>query len=487
MSTTPGTPKTAATPRPPRHAVVIGGGIAGLAAAWQLRETAPDTLRVTVLESADRVGGKLSTRTLAGTVLDDGCESMMSLRPEAVRLAEAVGLGGDLLPPAAAPTTVWTRGALRALPPGHVMGVPTDPDALAATGLLSAAGVDRLRREPALPAVPVVGDITVGRYLTDRLGPETVDRIVEPLLGGIYAGRTELLSLEAVMPRLLPFARRGTSLLDGLRAAWRDAPQGPPPQVVTGLRGGVGRLPAAVAASLAGSRDADIRTGTRVVSLWRSDRGWHILAETGQGPLELIADAVVLALPAHPAGRLLAPHAPAVAGELSGYGYAATAVVTLAFDRRTLPAVPRGNGFLVPPVDGRTVKAATFTSNKWSAVAEADPGTFHLRTSIGRFGAAEDLARSDDELVRRSLADLGDALGGPLGDPSDAAVTHWPDGLPQYTVGHQERVARIRAGVAHLPGLAVCGAAYDGVGVAACVASGQRAAAEVLTAVDAGR
>lgn len=465
-----------------RHVVVIGGGVAGLAAARELRRSAGDGLRLTVLESAARLGGKLSSRTVAGTVVDDGCESLMSLRPEAVALATDVGLGGDLMAPAPAPTTLWTRGALRALPAGHVMGVPTDPDALAGTGLLSPQGLARLRREPALPAAPVDGDITVGRYLTDRLGREAVDRLVEPLLGGVYAGRTDLLSLAAVLPPLWSVARRGGSLLAGLRAARRGAPTGPRRTPVTGLRGGVGRLPAA----LADATGAEIRTGTEAVALRRGAGCWYVRTVSAAGPRELTADAVVLALPAGPAARLLTGCAPAAAGALTGIGYASTAVVTLAFARGALPAPPDGNGFLVPPVEGRAIKAATFTGNKWPAVSEADPGTFHLRTSLGRFGAEEELACDDETLVRRSLADLGAALGGALPEPVDAAVTRWPDALPQYTVGHQGRVAAIRADLARLPGLAVCGAAYDGVGVAACVASAQRAAAEVLAVVRTG-
>ncbi|MDK9494728.1 protoporphyrinogen oxidase, partial [Streptomyces katrae] len=196
-----------------RSVIIVGGGISGLAAAWELRGAAD----VTVLEAGPRVGGKLRTGTVAGIRVDEGAESLMALRPEAVELASAVGLGDALCDPARAATTVWTGGALRPLPPGHVMGIPADPAALAGTGLLSAEGQGRVEREETVPAAPVTGDCSVAEYLAARLGPEAVDRLVEPLLGGVYAGRADRLSLRAAMPRIAALAERGEPLLPALR------------------------------------------------------------------------------------------------------------------------------------------------------------------------------------------------------------------------------------------------------------------------------
>ncbi|MFG3283067.1 protoporphyrinogen oxidase [Streptomyces sp. NPDC048111] len=461
-----------------RSVIVVGGGISGLAAAWQLRGRA----EVTVLESQARIGGKLRTGRLAGVAVDEGAESVMALRPEAVELAEAVGLGDALSDPAPAPVTVWTRGALRPMPPGHLLGIPSDPAALAGTGLLSEEGLAFLRAEPDRPAPPVTDDVAISAYLSGRIGREAVDHLVEPLLGGVYAGSTDALSLRSAMPGVAALAARGGPLLPAIGG--RPRPSG---SFVRGIAGGTERLPLAVART-SGAR---VLTGTAVRSLERTASGtWRVHAATADGPLLLTADAVILAVPAFAAAALLRPHAPTAHTALSAIPYASTAVVTMAFvrDRPGAHALPSGNGFLVPPVDGLTVKAATFLSSKWRWQAEAAPHLFLLRASIGRAGEEHLVDRPDRHLVRTALHDLHLAAG-PTGEPLAARVTRWERGLPQYTVGHAARLARIREDVARLPGLEVCGAAYEGVGIAACVATGFAAArrvAEALGAPDSG-
>ncbi|MER5812674.1 protoporphyrinogen oxidase [Streptomyces sp. NPDC002033] len=454
-----------------RSVIVVGGGISGLAAAWQLRGHAD----VTVLESHTKVGGKLRTGTIAGISVDEGAESLMSLRPEAVELAAAVGLGNALCDPAASPTTVWTHGALRPLPPGHVMGVPTDPAALAGTGLLSAEGIARIAAEEGLPAEPLTEDLSVGAYLGARFGREAVDRLVEPLLGGVYAGRADRLSLRAAMPRIAALAEQGGPLLPALRRMKAAGAPRSGAVAVQGVAGGTGRFPQAVARACG----ARILTGTTARSLQRlpGDR-WRVLAMTADGPLTMEADAVVLALPAFAAAELLRPHAPLAEAELAAIPHASTAVITMAFSRPQAHFLPEGNGFLVPPVDGHLLKAASFLSNKWAWLHDAAPATFVLRASIGRIGEDELLSRPDRHLIRAAIAELHRAVG-PMGEPLAARVTRWDRGLPQYGVGHRERVARIREAASKLPGLALCGAAYEGVGVAACVATGRAAARRV--------
>jgi oxygen-dependent protoporphyrinogen oxidase len=234
-----------------------------------------------------------------------------------------------------------------------------------------------------------------------------------------------------------------------------------------GLRGGIGSLPLAVAQTIR-ARGAEILTGTPVTGLRRDGaRGWRVTA----GDRTLHADAVVLATPAQPAARLLAPESPQAAAELRTIEYASMALVTLAYRRSDTEArLPQGSGFLVPPVDGHTIKASTFASNKWGWIAEEDPDVVVVRTSLGRYGETEILQRDDDDLVAISRGDLREATGLDA-TPLRTRVTRWDDGLPQYPVGHHARVARIRAHVADLPGLAVCGAPYDGVGIPACIAS----------------
>ncbi|MFJ3170947.1 protoporphyrinogen oxidase [Streptomyces roseus] len=458
---------------PARHAVVVGGGIAGLAAAHRLLV---DGLRVTLLEAGPRLGGKLLAGELAGAPVDLGAESVLARRPEALELARAVGLGEALQPPATATAHLWTRGALRPMPRGHVMGVPGDLAPLAASGVLSAEGLARIEAERELAPAEIGEDVAVGEYVAARLGHEVVDRLVEPLLGGVYAGNAYRISMRAAVPQLFEAARRHASLGEGVRelqdrAAVQQAGQAARP-VFSGIEGGIGRLPLAVAEACraAGAR---LSTGTPVRGLLRTAGGWKVVTDAAV----IDADAVVLALPAGPAARLLEALAPAAATELRSVEYASMALVTMAFRRSELPAAITdggASGFLVPPVDGRTVKASTFSSNKW-AWAGADPELFLLRTSVGRYGDEGDLGREDSELVDVSLRDLGEAVG-LAARPLASTVTRWDAGLPQYPVGHLSRVERIRSAVAALPGLAVCGALYDGVGIPACIASAARAA-----------
>ncbi|MFF1513671.1 protoporphyrinogen oxidase [Streptomyces sp. NPDC058305] len=453
------------------HVVVVGGGIAGLAAAHRLLGRG---FRVTVLEASDRLGGKLLTGEIAGARVDLGAESMLARRPEALALARETGLGDLLQPPATASASLWNRGVLRPMPKGHVMGVPGTASALA--DVLSQEGLRRVEREADLPRTEVGDDIAVGEYVAARMGREVVDRLVEPLLGGVYAGDAYRISLRLAVPQLYAAARTHTSLTEAVReiqAKAAAAQQSGP--VFMGIDGGVGRLPLAVAESVT-ARGGEILTGTPVTELRRTNpagpasderpgSAWRIVA----GGRVLHADAVVLAVPAPAAAALLRAEAPAAATELAAVEYASMALVTLAY-RRADATLPEGSGFLVPPVDGHTIKASTFASRKWGWIAERNPDLTVLRTSVGRYGETEVLGRPDDDLVRVSRHDLREATGLDA-EPVETRVTRWDDGLPQYPVGHHARVARVREHVGRLPDLAVCGAAYDGVGIPACIAS----------------
>ncbi|MDT0305712.1 protoporphyrinogen oxidase [Streptomyces sp. DSM 44917] len=459
------------------HVIVVGGGIAGLAAAHRLVGAGA---RVTLLESSGAFGGKLRTGHVAGVQVDLGAESILARRPEGVGLARAVGLGDALRPPAVSSAAIWTRGALRPMPQGQVMGVPSTAASLA--GVLSDAGLAQIARDSELPPLAVGEDEAVGRLVAERMGPEVVDRLVEPLLGGVYAGDAYRISLRSAVPRLWEAARAHDTLLAAVRAVQREsAGRAPGEPVFAGLEGGVGTLAAAVVADLT-ARGAALETGVAVTGLRRTGRGWAAALGDGRS---LAADGVLLAVPAPAAARLLAAEAPAAAGELAAVEYASMAIVTLAFRRADLARLPRGSGFLVPAVDGRVIKAATFTSGKWDWAAAADPDLFVLRTSVGRLGDEGPLRWEDAELVRAALMDLGEAAG-LSAKPVDAVVTRWLHGLPQYDVGHHARVERVRGFLAGLPGLRVAGAAYDGVGIAACVGSAEQAASELLRTLPAG-
>ena len=469
----------------PPQVVIAGGGIAGLAVAFFLRDTGA---AVTVLEGSPRLGGKLALSEVVGIAVDEGAEAMLARRPEGTDLAAAAGLAGQLVRPGTTAAGIWTSGWLRPLPRRQLMGVPADLDALAESGILSASGLASARAEAGLPATARPGDVSVASLVGARFGRELVDRLVDPLLGGVYAGRSEQLSFEATLPALAAEYRRHSSLTAAARAVLDAQPEGPPDgppaagggsprPVFTTLAGGLATLVPAVAAA----SGAAVRTRSMVRGLARTAGGWRLTVGSAHDPEQLDADAVVLAVPARPAGRLLSgvPGAAAAAAGLAEIPSASMAIVTLAYPDAAFPAPPRGSGYLVPAVDGRAVKAVTFSTVKWPHLRAGGHGVQIVRCSVGRLGEEALLQRDDADLAAIAAADLAAATG-VRGAPAGVRVTRWGGGLPQYTVGHAGRVARIRASVAAQPGLAVCGASYDGIGIPACIASARAAADQVI-------
>ena len=390
---------------------------------------------------------------------------MLNRRPEGVELARSLGL--DVVHPAVASSRIWTRGELRPLP-RTLLGAPLDLDQLAASGVLSAAGLARAGAEV---VEPVTGDPTVGELVAARFGDEVTDRLVEPLLGGVYAGRAREISARAAAPQLVALAERG-SILEQAGALPVDTSP-----VFAGLVGGMGGLVEALAAGL------DVRTGRAGAG----DQAGRVRRLRGLDTLDHrqpAGDRARGPASSSPCPQLRPP------GCWGSWRRRPPASWRRSTTRRwpwsrwpsgsTTWSPTDASGFLVPPVDGRRIKASTFSFAKWQWVgaAGAAAGVVHLRTSIGRHREEASLQVTDAELVAGSLADLGEALG-LRATPVDTHVQRWGGGLPQYAVGHLDRVARIRADVARVPGLAVCGAAYDGVGIAAVIASAHRAAADL--------
>ena len=443
--------------------MVVGGGIAGLVAARGIAATGRDVL---LLEGSPQVGGKLRSAVVAGLTVDVGAEAMLARRPEGLALAEE--LGAEVVHPTPATSAVWSREALRAMP-RSLMGVPFDLDQLAASGVLSPEGLTRASAEA---ATPVDDDVSVGDLVASRLGDELVDRLVEPLLGGVYAGHARRISAAAAVPQLLAMARRGSLLEQASGVPASVAP------VFAALPGGMGRLPGLVAEG----GGFEVRTSATVRALRRTPSGWALTVGPTTSAETIEADAVVLATPAAATARLLGEVLPDAAAELAAIEAASVAVVTLVFRAQDVPdALFDRSGFLVPPVERRTIKASTFSFAKWAWVRDLHPDVVVLRTSIGRHREEATLQAGDEGLVRVSLADLA-AMAGITARPVDTHVQRWGGALPQYAVGHLDRVARIRAAVDGQPGLAVCGAAYDGVGIPAVIGSARQAVASVTRA-----
>ncbi|WP_155335003.1 protoporphyrinogen oxidase [Acrocarpospora corrugata] len=461
-----------------KHVVIVGAGVAGLAAAWFLRAQAGPGLRITVLEGAPRIGGKLTASEVAGVLIDAGAEAMLARRPEGRELVAAIGLADQLVDPGTTRSSILSRGELRPMPSGQVMGVPSDLAALAKSGLLSPGGLARVPMDQVLPPTLVDGDISVAEYITARMGDEIVDRLVEPLLGGVYAGRADRLSLAATMPAVAAAARTERSLLQAAKNIVAAGPKDAGP-VFTTLKGGLGSLPPALAAA----SGAQVRTGVMVRGLSRTSTGWRLLTGPTRAEELVDADAVIVAVPAPAAARLLSRDVPGASAELAAIEYASMAIVTLAYPRDAFAALPEGSGYLVPPIEGRAVKAVTFSTTKWPHLAGS--GLVLVRCSIGRVGEEHVLQRDDAGLVALAAAELAHTAG-VQGPPIDSRVSRWGGGLPQYDVGHLDRIARARAAVDARPGLAVCGAAYDGLGIPACVGTARRAASRILEHLDPG-
>lgn len=464
----PASSPTGAATRASRSLVVVGGGIAGLAAAWFAADAGVD---VTVLEAAPTVGGKLRTAEVAGVSVDVGAEAVLTTRPEALELIAAAGLDGERIAPLTTAARIRTGGADHPLPARTLMGIPTDAAAARESGALTPQAVAAIEAEPGLdPLPPLAGDIAVGALVRERLGDEVTDRLVDPLLGGVYSGRADGLSLRATLPALAARLAGGGSLVETARAltgGGTRAPSAAP--IFTTLRGGLGRLPQA----LATAGRFTVRTSTTVRSITRTPTGFAL--ECGAVPVSerVEADAVIVAAPAAKAARLLRALAPAAAAELAGVDSASIAITTFVFDG---VALPPGSGLLVGSGERLAVKAVTLSSQKWPLEAG---GRSVLRASVGRAGEPHALQMGDEDLLALVRRELRPLLGLDA-EPVDATVTRWGGGLPQYGVGHVERIARARAAVDAVPGLALCGAAYEGVGIPACIAGARRAVDHIV-------
>ena len=445
--------------------VVIGGGITGLVAA---REATLAGATVTVVEPGP-LGGTLRASAFDGGVLDESADAFLARVPEGVDLCQALGLGGDLVSPAERRAHVWSRGALRRLPSAQVLGVPTDLEELAEAGIVSPAGLAAARHDLEVPLLAPDGDVTIGSLIRARLGDEVAERLVDPLVGGINAGDTDALSLAATVPQIDAAARSGASSLIAACQAQRAAAPDPSAPVFFAPSGGMSALTAALVSDLS-SRGVDVRSA-RASGIEPVDSRWQVTTDAGP----LVADAVVVTTPAPVAAAVLRGAAGRAATLLAAIPYASVVMLSLAVDRDAIDRELDGSGFLVPRVEGLTLTACSWTSAKWPHLH--GDGTVWLRASVGRDGVPP--AGPLEDVV---LADLATTMA-LRGTPREVRVSDWHDALPQYRVGHLERVEAIDADLATtMPGVTVAGAALRGLGVPACIRQGQAAARRALAA-----
>ncbi len=507
-------------PRPRPVVAVVGGGIAGLAAAWELvtagaaAGSGPEP-EVHVLEASDRIGGKMRSTEFAGRRVDLAADGFLARRLEATDLCAELGLEDTLVAVGASGASIWARGRLRMMPEGLNLGVPTRWWPLFRSGILSpieSIGVAKDLVKPHLRTGMTFGDRSVGQIVGDRLGRPVVERMVDPLVGGIQAGGVDELSAAATFPVLIAASDQPGSLMRRLGRVMRrpgtsaSAPPSPPATspAFWSLPDGTASLADLLAAELQ-RRGVVVHTSVAVEAIdqtggrgpgpsrWRLALGGRAPTSAvdgnGSGPGtvggDLAADGLVLAVPATEAAVLLAPHAPVAAGMLSTIRYASVAVVTLALPRGAVTAPLRGTGFLVPrtsTIDGRPslITGATYLSRKWPNLSRPDDEL--IRASVGRYGDERHALMDDAELTASVLGEL-DTLLGVRHPPLHASVTRWEDALPQYEVGHLLRVGRIDQDVAGLDAVGIAGAALRGVGIPACIGSGRVAAQRVLASL----
>jgi oxygen-dependent protoporphyrinogen oxidase len=470
---------------------IIGGGIAGLAAAYELEKArgAGVPVSFTLFESQPRLGGTLASEIVDGAVLERGPDSFLTEKTAAAELCRELGLGEALIPSNDAARRTWivVRNRLVPLPDGLMFLVPTRLIPTATTRLFSLRTKLRMALELFHPPRPSEGDESVAALVERHFGREAVDRLADPLLSGIYGGDSAQLSAQTVLPRLVEMERKHGSLTRGMLAAQRarqahaktsSKAQDGGAAIFTTLRGGMQQLVDALAGAL---DPKSIRTATAVSALERAGQEWVVKTGSDAGAPEVVFDAVIMALPAWSAGALLREIDRELGEELGAIPYSSSITVNLVYGEKQLGALPEGFGFLVPASEGRALLACTFAHRKF--LGRTPPGKAVLRAFLGGARNEALLDEPDAALIATVRRELNEILGkkilGAEVDPEHAQVSRWRRAMAQYAVGHKERVERIRARVAALPGLRLAGNAYDGIGIPDCIRLGRQAAREL--------
>ena len=440
---------------------IVGGGIAGLSAAYDLQARG---LSVRVLEASARVGGVIATERFDGWVIDAGPDSLLVQKPAAVTLCRELGIADQLLSTLTPRTAFVLRdGRLHAIAEGSFLGFPITFGALARSRLFSLAGKARMAGEVIVPRRTVDEDESIGAFVSRRFGREAVDYLADPLLAGIHAGDVDRLSIRALFPRLVDAERRSGSVIRALRALHvRPSPQG----AFVSLPGGTGELVDSLSNAL---KPDTVVTNARVTNL---RRGLDYAIDSTAGNVQ--ARCVVLAVPAYVTGTLTRPIDPALADLCDAIPYASTATVAFGYRRDQVAHPLRGTGFVVPRTEGLALLAGTWVSSKWPG--RAPEGHVLLRGFLGGGRDPRRLDASDAELIDTARRELSDLLG-ISGSPLFSRVYRWTRQSPQYEVGHLHRVVSIDRRLNALPGLFVTGSGFKAVGIPDCISDGRATAA----------
>jgi oxygen-dependent protoporphyrinogen oxidase len=464
-------PRLIAMPR----VAIIGGGITGLAAAYRLRELRQQgqALEAIVLEAGDQLGGPIRTRHENGFLLETGADSFVTDKPWALNLARRLGLDSQLLGTGAyRKTLVVCRGRLQEIPTGFNLMAPARLMPMLKSPILSWPGKLRLLMEPLIPARRGGGDESLASFVRRRMGRELLERLAQPLAGGIYTADPARLSLHATLPRFAEMERAHGSVVRGLRAAARNAAtrqaSGARWSLFLTCENGMQTLIDALAAALGDC--VRRRSAVRELTRQTSGRGWNLRLDDGA---TLCADAVICAIPAPDAGRLLAAAEPGLARLLVQLRYSSAAVVNLAYRESDFANPPRATGFVVPFVEGRRIIAASFSSIKFAGRAPA--GHVLLRVFLGGTLQQDMLRHDDDTLARFAREEIAGLLG-VKAPPRLSSVTRWDNSMAQYAVGHLDWADAVQGAARKLAGLFLAGAAYRGVGIPDCIHSGELAA-----------
>lgn len=449
-----------------KRVAIIGGGIAGLSAAYYLEKLrrGGTELEWILFEKSERLGGVIRTEYMDGCVLEAGPDSFLSIKPEATELCRELGLGSEIIRSNdfQRKTYILTGGRLVPIPDGLQFMVPTRVLPMVATKLFSFKTKMKMARERFVAPGNQEQDESVGDFVRRHFGQEMVERVAEPLLAGVYGGNADQLSIRAVLPRFVEMEREHGSLVRATLQVRKAAPKGPPQPLFTSLRAGMQQLVDQLVKELPASQ---LRTKQSAVSIQRSGSEWQVTTTgTSEG-----FDAVILAVPAPFAGALLLQASPQAAALLANMQYTSSAAVLLTYEEPTLPP---GFGFLVPAAEGRKLLACTFVHNKFSH--RAPRGTAVLRCFFSSARYPELLNRREEDLKGFALQELKDILGLDA-TPKLARVFRWRYGLPQYETGHLERAAEIEGQLGQLPGLHLIGNSLRGIGVPDCIRTAKQA------------